>query len=137
LAHAVADRKGGAHRPRGTVEAREEPVARRIDLASAEPLQLATDSIVVRFDQFTPAAVAQRTRAFRRADDVGEQDSRQDPVLVVHVSCTGEELLDHVEQRLLIACPEDVIFTRQLDETSRRDPLSDPSTLLDRYVAIV
>src|SRR5205807_8938792 len=70
LAHPVADRKRGAHRPRGTVEAREEPVARRIDLASAKPLQLATDSIVVRFDQLMPAAVAQSTRALRRAADV-------------------------------------------------------------------
>jgi hypothetical protein len=76
-ATAAADRLGtadGAGRP---VEGREKAVARGVDLAAAEALELAPGDAVEAVEQLVPARIAELCRALGRADDIGEQDRRR------------------------------------------------------------
>src|SRR5205085_6553659 len=57
--HAVADRAGGADRPRRPVEGGEEAVAGGVDLPSAVARELAADGNLVRLEQLAPAAIAE------------------------------------------------------------------------------
>ena len=61
-----------AHRARRTVERREVAVARGVDLAAAEALELAPREAVELLQLLGPGAVADRRRALRGIDDVGE-----------------------------------------------------------------
>src|SRR6266545_6408674 len=65
---------------RRSVEAREEPVAGRVELAPAEAIELSTHERVVRGNELRPAPVADLRRALGRADDVREEHRRQDGV---------------------------------------------------------
>src|SRR5947209_6310114 len=83
--HSFADRTGapdGASRP---VEAGEEAVAGRIDLAAGEPHKLPPNHCVMLLNKVTPTTVAQLGQLRRRADDVREQDGRQNPVVLDRV----------------------------------------------------
>ena len=75
------DRERAVDRPRRAVEGGEEPVAGRVDLATAEPHQLPSHGGIVGVQQLAPAFVADRGRALGRADDVGVQDRGEDTVL--------------------------------------------------------
>ena len=79
-AHAVADRLGAPDRARRAVEGCEEPVAGDADLAPPVLTQSASDDVVVVREQFLPPPVAELDRALRGADDVGEEDGREDAV---------------------------------------------------------
>ena len=74
-----------ADRPRRSVEHGEEAVAGRVDLAAAEARQLGSDRRVMALEQLPPAAVAELRRELRRADDVREQDGRQDAIRLVRL----------------------------------------------------
>ena len=78
LAHPLDDCLGATHRPRRAVERGEEPVARRVELAAAVAGEAATHDAMVLLDELLPAPVAQRCLPGGRADDVGEEDGRED-----------------------------------------------------------
>ncbi len=65
---------GGGRR----IEDGEEAVARRVHLPAAAPPQRRTDQRVVELDEIAPAAVTEFSGVLRRADDVGEEDCRQE-----------------------------------------------------------
>jgi hypothetical protein len=69
---AFGDCARASDRRPGALEDREEPVARRVHLAAAEPPQFAADDRVVSADEFPPAAIAELGRDVCRADDVRE-----------------------------------------------------------------
>src|SRR6266481_2851677 len=58
-AHRLADGQRTAHRACGTVEGREEAVARRVNLPAAEAAQLQAYGGVVPLEQVAPGAVAE------------------------------------------------------------------------------
>ena len=79
-------------RPGRAVEGREDAVAHRLHLASDEARELAADHGVVGVEQVSPAAVAELTDEVGRADDVAEQDRRQNAVDidVAHAGLDGQ-----------------------------------------------
>src|SRR5438876_66557 len=98
-AHRLADGQRTAYRACGTVEGREEAVARRVNLPAAEAAQLLAYGGVVPLEQIAPGAVAEPGGMLRGAHDVGEQHRGQHAVVVDHRARPGEELLDRCEPR--------------------------------------
>ena len=114
-AHGVDRGVGAADRARRPVEAREEPVARGVDLAPAKALELAPNRGVVSLQQLAPAPVAELGRPLRRADDVGEEHRREHAVGLGRLAHAGQELADLVEDLAPAVCPGHVRVARQLD----------------------
>jgi hypothetical protein len=88
-AHRLDDRAGAPHGRPGRVERREEAVAGRIHLATAEPLELRTHERVVAGQQPRPAAVSQLHGALGRADDIGEEHRREHALAIVVAVVAG------------------------------------------------
>ena len=80
VAGAVPDGERAPNRARRPVERGEEAVAGGVDLAAAEPLELATDGGVVTAQQLRPVAVAESLQPLGRADEVGEEDGGEDTI---------------------------------------------------------
>src|SRR3954447_21521770 len=74
----VTDRRRGDNRSRRPVEGGKETVASRVELATLEAGQLAAHDGVMPLQQLPPGRIAERGRALGRADDVREEDGRQD-----------------------------------------------------------
>jgi hypothetical protein len=81
----------------------------------AEPPEQLADARIVLLEQLVPAAVSELAGALRRADDVGEQNRREETVLRLRGSHAGQELLELGEHRLDVPDPERVVFAVQLD----------------------
>src|SRR5919197_291292 len=125
----LLDRVGGPDCPRRSVECCEEAVPRGVDLLPPETVELDTNGLVVRLEQLAPAPVAELHRALRRADDVGEEDGREDAVGLGRRPRPGQELLDLVHD-LVGVDPRDVVVPGQLDEACARDVLGDVAPLV-------
>jgi hypothetical protein len=98
VADAPDDRLRAAHGTCRPVERDHEPVARRVDLSAA-------DALVVRGQELAPEPAAQLGRALGGADDVGEQDGRQNPVDVGRASPARQEVLGLVQDGVLGRAP--------------------------------
>ena len=59
LRDALDDLAGARDRPSRPVEAREEPVARDVELTAAEAGQIGADDLMMLLEQLTPATIAQ------------------------------------------------------------------------------
>ena len=77
LAEAADDRPRAGDGSSRAVEDREETVARRVQLPTAKPRQLAPDDGVVVAEEVSPGAVTHLCCSLGRADDVREHDRRQ------------------------------------------------------------
>src|SRR5205085_8896475 len=126
----VHDRTTAANGARRPVERSQEAVARRVDLPSAEPRELAAHGLVMRLEQVPPAPVAELARALGRADDVGEQNRGEHALRFRRLAHTGEELADLGEELVTVG-PRDVILAGQLDVTRPRDSSRQVPRLLD------
>src|SRR2546425_7154610 len=89
LRHRLNDRAGASNPPRGTVEGGEEAVPGRVHLAAAEAYKLAAHELVVALEELAPGAVSQLGRPLARADDVGEEDGREDAVWLSFFPAAG------------------------------------------------
>src|SRR5262249_17760651 len=103
LANRVSDWARTPEGARRTVECREEAGARCVDLAAAEASQLAPDHGVVAVEERPPAPVTELDGAVRRADDVGEQNSRKYAVGLDFGRRSGQKRLHLGEQLVVIA----------------------------------
>ena len=128
VAHPFGDRAGAAYGPGRSVEAGEEPVARRVELASAEAHELTPDQGVVFLEQLAPAAIAEVCRPRRRADDVGEENSCEGAVGLALLPAAGlpdlgDETLDLFSDHVphAPATEREVADSRQFHETCCRD----------------
>ena len=74
------NRLRAADRPRGAVERRQEAVSRAVYLASAKLIEMAANTRVMPFEEFTPALVPELGCKPGRVDNVGEQHGEQDVV---------------------------------------------------------
>ena len=70
-------------------------------------------------EQLPPAAVAELGGVLGRAHDVGEEDRREHPLADGRGGAAGDELLDLVEHRVLVAGDEEVVRAGQLDARAR------------------
>ena len=74
------DRVGGANRLGRLVKGREEPVSGRIDLSTAEPVELSADSSVVSRHKLLPWPVPESHGQVGRPHDVREKNCRYEPL---------------------------------------------------------
>src|SRR5439155_25302391 len=96
LADRLRDGRRASHGPSGSVKDRQKAVARRVDLSPAEPAELLADDRVMAIQERPPGVVTEDTCPLGRPDDVGEQDRRQDSILLRRRSDAGEELLHFI-----------------------------------------
>ena len=97
----------------------------------AKALELTPHGGMVAREQLRPGVIAELADAFRRADDVGEEDRRQHPVCLRRRPGAGDELLDLIDDRILILGPPGVIGAGKLDQPRARDVGRDVASLLD------
>src|SRR6266550_4318210 len=133
---AFADRARGPNGTGRPVEAGEEAVAGRVHLPPVVQLEHASNAGVVLVEHLMPATVAELASAFRRAHDVGEQDSGEDAVVVWCRARPRQKLLDLGEQAVLVSCPEQVLVTGKLDEACAGDLRREPAALVNRYIPV-
>ena len=119
-ARRVDDARAAADRARRSVEGREEPIAEGLDLPPAKARDLLAQQAVVLIEQLAPAAVAELSGPLGRADDVGEQDGREDAVGLGTGARAGEEVLDLVGEGVDVAGPQESGRRRAARRTSRR-----------------
>ena len=101
--HRIHDGTGATDRPSGTVEGRQEPISRGVDLHTAERTELPPDETVVSFQELLPCLITDGAGSVGGAHDVGEQDRGQDPVVVRQRSNTRQELLDLFDDGIRVA----------------------------------
>src|SRR5688572_23012931 len=89
----VDDRECAMHSSSGTIERREESVTSRFDLDPAEPGELPTYGVVMRFEYLDPPLVPAVREHFRRANEILEEDGREHAVDRGLRPGAGEELL--------------------------------------------
>ena len=117
---AVAGSRRAADRPRRPVERGEEAVAGRVDLVAAEALELAAH------DEWCASSRSRQRRSPSSAACSVEPTMSVNRTVASTRSGSGaaadagEELLDLVEQRVLVADPRQVVVAGQLDEAARR-----------------
>ena len=80
LREGVADGEPAANRTRRPVEEREEAVAGGVDLLAAEAIELGSDRRIVPSEELRPRCVTELRRPLGRADEIGEEDGREDAV---------------------------------------------------------
>src|SRR5690349_20246017 len=74
----LANGRRSKHRPRRAVEDGEETVAGRVELAALELRELTAHDGVMPLQELSPARVAEGRSSLGRADDVHEEDGRED-----------------------------------------------------------
>jgi hypothetical protein len=126
----VEDRPSAADGARGAVEAREEAVAGRVDLAPAEAHELAAGDRVVAVHEVAPAPVAEPRRVLRRAHDVDEHDRGEDAVGLARLTHAGQELPYLGEDVLEVLGEEEVVDARELDVLGAPRVLGQVATVL-------
>jgi len=80
VADGLSDREGTADRPCRAVEGGEEAVASGVHFLTAETTELRADGLVMLLQYSAPGAVAQLDRPRGGADDVREENGREDSV---------------------------------------------------------
>ena len=78
-----------------------------------------------------PADVAELGGASRRSDDVGEQDRREHSPRIGRGSDTRDEVLDLRHDRFLVAGPDQVVGSGQLDVSGVGNVLGEVAAVLD------
>src|SRR5439155_7866823 len=91
------------------------------DLSPAEPAELLADDRVMAIQERPPGVVTEDTCPLGRPDDVGEQDRRQDSILLRRRSDAGEELLHFIVNCVRVADVWQVIPARQFDQLRSSD----------------
>jgi hypothetical protein len=129
--HRRSDGLSTTNRPRGAIESGHETVACSVDLDTPMDGQLTSYECVVRLEKVSPGPIAEIGRKLRGSHDVGEHNGRENAVGVGRLMRTGEELLDLVCDRVVVAEEWDVVIARELNESRPRYPLGDRAALSD------
>ena len=87
--------------------------------------------------QLPPAPVTRLSGAACGVDDVGEQDGREDSVLVDLVTATGDELLHRVERTVRVAEPGKMIIPGLLEKLRIRYVFGEIAAVEDRQDSLV
>src|SRR5206468_2107513 len=142
LANAVDDRACATDRSRRSVERRQEAVAGGVDLATAEPGELAPDDRVMPFEEVAPGAVAELERLRGRADDVSEEHGcehavRLDVVPAPRFPDVAEEASRLDRDRMTGATERKVAYPRELEVPRSGNPLRQVARSLRRHDFVV
>lgn len=82
----------------GTVEGRQEPIARRVDFRAPIPCQIAADRRMMHVQEIGEAQIALRHRHLGRAGNVGEHQGRNPTFGYYRGGAAGQEGLDVVNE---------------------------------------
>src|SRR5918995_4581557 len=116
---------------------REHTIARVLDEATAKPLDLLRADAFVLVQQPAPATVAERVCMFGRFDEVCEEHRSQGALRFAARTRPGDEGLDLVAEELACLPQEDMVSSRNLDETGIRNVLGEVPSMLDRVERVV
>ena len=95
LARGVADRSPAADRTRGAIEGGEHAVAGGLTVQTREPTDLTIYRVVVTVEHGTPRPIADSDQPVGGADDIGEHQRGEHPVVMAAVGArAGQELFD-------------------------------------------
>jgi len=120
----IADCARAADRSSRSVESRQEPVARRVNLLSPPASKLPAHESMVCLEQVTPAAITEVCRTLGGANDIGHQDSGQHAVRGWAVPHPSQKLLNLVEDLVGIN-PREMVFPGELDKARVRNAIGD------------
>lgn len=126
----------GTRAPHGTrwgIEHGEEAITRGVNFTPAETGQFLAHDRVIPLEYAPPLVIAQLRGHFGRPNDVGKEDCCQNPVQLEILPGTGKELRGFVENRVLVARPDEVIDALQLDQLRSRDAFDEVMGLLDLH----
>ena len=129
--HVLAQRDRAPQRPRRAVEDGEDAVAGRFHQPSAMRLDPRASGGVVLVQQRLPSFVPGRRGPLGRAHDVGEQDRREDPVLLRDRVRARQEPLGLGQDRLGALEEREVIAPGEFEEGGVRDPFGHVSAGFD------
>src|SRR5206468_2102017 len=115
LACGALDRAGALDGAAGSVEVREQPIARRIDLDPRVDRELAAGVRVVTREEVTPSAVAHLGDALGRAHEVDEQDGREEAIAGGRLHDVGDPFAERLDE-VRTAPTDEVAFASELDE---------------------
>ena len=135
--HGGGDTTGATNRPGRSVERGEKAVSLGADLPTTPARDLPPHYAVVHLEQFSPTTIAERRRALRRSDDIGEQDRREDTFLFRHRARPGEELLYVIDDRVCVSDTDEVVHAWQLHKPRAGNLLGHVAGLLDAYYPVV
>ena len=76
-------------------------------------------------DQSPPPRIAEGDRPARRLHHVGEQHGRENAAGLGRLARAGQELADLLGNRLVIADPDQVVYSVELHEVRVRDPFGE------------
>ena len=96
LGRHATDLLGGPDGALGTVEASDESVARRRDLASPEPIEQATHRQVVPAQEVARGSVAHGQGVRRGVDDIGHEERADHPVVAAALGAREGLSLIHI-----------------------------------------
>src|SRR5438874_848847 len=120
-AHRIADCTGATYGARWPVERGKETVAGGIDFAPAILAEHTPNFGIERVEQHAPSAVAGCGGAFRRSRNVDKQYSREHPIWFRCLPMPGDELLDLVKNCVLIAKPDRMVLTAELNQSGAHE----------------
>jgi hypothetical protein len=111
LPRSRAEGERATHRAPRSVEGCENAVACALHKISAMPLDRLFRQTIVTIEQFVPALVSDFHRHTRGADDVGEENGRQDPIRFRNsaIAMSGDEFLNVADQPLASYLPNSAI----------------------------
>src|SRR4029453_4536528 len=121
--NAVGDAAGAAHAARRTIECGQHTVPSRAYLQAAKTRQLAAYDPVKALQKVAPAAVTERRRPVRRADDIGKENGRKDSIRLPAVALPGEKFFDLIEDRVHVGTIWQMVLARKLYELRAGNPV--------------
>ncbi len=111
-------------------------VARGVQFSPAEPCQLLADDGIEALDQFLPSPVSEFGGPLGGTHDVDEEHGCQYTVGLQIRARAGEELLDLLDDRVLIADPGEVVLPGQLNVLRAGNALRGVAAALDTADAV-
>src|SRR5581483_3303409 len=93
--------------------------------------QESADDGVMRLDDFTPSAITECGYSLGRADQIGEEDGRQNSFQLGLLLERGQEVLKLSQHAFAISRERCVLVARQFDDVRVWQLVSDVSRLLD------
>src|SRR4051794_13991447 len=115
-AHRVTDRARATHGTRRPVERGKKAVAGGVDFAPTILAEHAPSFGIERIQQDAPGTVAKCGGAFRRSCNVDKQHSRKHPIRLRCLPMPGDELFDLIKNFILIANPDHMVLTAELNQ---------------------
>src|SRR2546426_3435779 len=114
--HGIGDALRTAYRPRGSLNPRKDAVAGRADVDPAILPKLLPSPPIDALQEIAPTLVSHGRGMIGRADDVGEENRRQNAIRFPHVALASDKFLDLVDDRFGIGGPGEMVGAGEFDQ---------------------